>query len=265
MSTATAELRNGTQLRPLFVASLKMFYRSLDNVLGAAIVPLVFMAVLALVSNLDFGFAHRSGNIGFLTFTVIGFAAFLAAHFNQDGTVGAASGYRAQGVLKRIAVTPVPARTFIAAQVLVRLAAGFAETMLFLVIGIAIGASIRYSADLVWIVPLVTIAVLTGASFGFAIAGVAKNPEAANQLNLTLFAPVILLAGVQYPLQGLPGSLPHIAEYVIPFAAPVQAFREAVAGHLAGDFPRLLAISLGWLVLAALLAVRSYRLVDRDA
>lgn len=76
---------------------------------------------------------------------------------------------------------------------------------------------------------------------------------------------MILLAGVQYPLQGLPGVLPHLAEYVVPFAAPVQAFREAVAGKLADDFPRLLALSVGWLALALALAVRSYRLVERDA
>lgn len=73
---------------------------------------------------------------------------------------------------------------------------------------------------------------------------------------------MILLAGVQYPLQGLPGILPHLAEYLVPFAAPVQAFREAVAGHLAGDFPRLLVIALGWLMLASALALRGYRFTE---
>jgi ABC-type polysaccharide/polyol phosphate export permease len=105
----------------------------------------------------------------------------------------------------------------------------------------------------------------SNAAFGFAIAGAAGNPEAANQINITLFTPVFLLAGIQYPLQGLPGALPDIAPYAIPFAAPVEAFRQAVAGNLASDFPRLLLISLGWLALALVLAIRSYRLVERDA
>lgn len=253
------------QLRPLLTASAKMFYRSLDTLLFAAIIPFLFMAILALVGHLQFAFAHHTGSVSFLTFTAIGFSAFLAAHFNQDGIVGSASGYRVQGVLKRIAVTPISPLMFITAQVLIRVLAGVVETVLFLAAAVAFGAHINYTPDLVWILPVSVLAVLIGTSFGFTIAGVSKSPEAANQLNLALFAPVILLAGVQYPLQGLPGVLPHLAEYVVPFAAPVQAFREAVAGKLADDFPRLLALSVGWLALALALAVRSYRLVERDA
>jgi ABC-type polysaccharide/polyol phosphate export permease len=253
-----------SQLRPLLAASVKMFYRSLDNVWFAAVSPFVLLAVMVLAKRLHFAFVHGSGTVSFFTFTAIGWAAFFAAHINQDGTVGAASGYRAQGVLKRIAATPISAAVFILAQVLTRLAFALIETLVFLAAAVALGAHIHYTADLVWIVPVATIALLTGTGFGFAIAGFANNPEAANQLNIGLFTPVLLLAGVQYPLQGLPGVLPHLAEYVVPFAAPVQAFREAVAGHLAGDFPRLLAISIAWLAVAAVLAVRSYRLVERD-
>jgi ABC-2 type transport system permease protein len=257
--TATA------QLRPLLLASAKMFYRSLDTVWFAAISPFLLLAVFALVRHLDFGFAHQAGSIDFFTFTAIGWAAFMAAHVNQDGIVGTASGYRAQGALKRIAVTPISPAAFIAAQVLTRLAVALIQTVALLAGAVAVGASIDYTADLIWIVPIASLAVLTGTGFGFAIAGLAKNPEAANQLNITLFTPVILLAGVQYPLQGLPGILPHLAEYLVPFAAPVQAFREAAAGHLAGDFPRLILISLGWLAAALVLAVRGYRLGEQTA
>jgi ABC-2 type transport system permease protein len=254
-----------TQLRPLLIASAKMFYRSLDTVWFAAVSPFILLAILALVRHLDFGFAHSSGVIGFLTFTAIGYAAFLAAHFNQDGIVGTASGYRAEGVLKRIAATPISATAFIAAQVLTRLWVALIQTVAFLAVAVALGADVDYTADLIWIVPITALAVLTGTGFGFAIAGVAGNPEAANQLNITLFTPVFLLAGVQYPLQGLPGALPDIAPYAVPFAAPVEAFRQAVAGDLAGDFARLVLISLAWPAVALALAVRSYRLVERGA
>lgn len=254
-----------TQLRPLLIASAKMFYRSLDTVWFAGVSPFLLLAILALVKRLHFGLAHGTGRISFFTFTAIGFAAFIAAHFNQDGTVGTASGYRAQGVLKRIAATPMSGAAFILAQVLTRLAVALLQTIAFLAAAVALGANIHYTADLILVLPLAAIALLTGTGFGFAIAGAAKNPEAANQINITLFTPVFLLAGIQYPLKGLPGVLPHLAEYVVPFAAPVQAFREAVAGHLAGDFARLMLISLGWLAVALALAVRNYRLVESDA
>jgi ABC-2 type transport system permease protein len=254
-----------TQLRPLLIASAKMFYRSLDTVWFAAVSPFLLLAILALVKHLQFGLAQETGTIGFLTFTAIGYAAFLAAHFNQDGIVGTAAGYRAQGVLKRIAATPISGSTFILAQVLTRLGVALVQTLAFLAAVVAIGADIRYTPDLLWILPVAAIALLTGTGFGFAIAGFASTPETANQLNITLFTPVFLLAGVQYPLQGLPGVLPDIAPYVVPFAAPIEAFRQAVAGDLGGDFPRLILISLAWLALAIALAVRNYRLVEKGA
>jgi ABC-2 type transport system permease protein len=253
------------QLRPLLLASAKMFYRSIDTIWFAAVSPILIIAISALVKHLHFGFVHSGGTVSFFTFTAIGWAAFLAAHINQDGIVGTASGYRAQGALKRLAVTPISPRVFIAAQVLTRLAVGLAQTMLVLAIVIALGAKIAYTADLAWLLPLAATALLTGTAFGFAIAGAASNPEAANQLNITLSTPVLLLGGVLYPLQGLPGMLPHLAEYLVPFAAPVQAFREAIAGDLDGDFPRLILIALAWLAAALVLAVRSYQLGETSA
>lgn len=253
------------QLRPLFIASAKMFFRSLDSVWFAAVSPFLILAILTLVKHLGFAFANGAGTVDFFTFTALGYAAFIAAHFNQDGTVGAASGYRARGVLKRIAATPISALAFIVAQVLTRLLVGLAQTFIFLALAVALGASIHYTPDLLWIAPLAAIALLTGMGFGFAIAGFARTPETANQLNITVFTPVFLLAGVQYPLQGLPGALPDIAVYAVPFAAPVEAFRQAVAGDLGGDFARLVLISLGWLALTFGMAVRSYRLVEKGA
>lgn len=173
--------------------------------------------------------------------------------------MAAAAGYRAQGVLKRIAVTPISPATFIAAQVMARLVTAVAATVVILAIGDALGARIEYTANLLWIVPLATIAVLTGVSFAFAIAGVARTPEAANQLNLALFTPVFLLNGAQYPTDALLGVLSDVVDYVVPFAAVIETFHGVVAGAPITEFgPRLLA-ALGWLALAFFLATRSYR------
>jgi ABC-2 type transport system permease protein len=251
-------------LAPMFIAAAKMFYRSLDTIWFAVVSPFLLLGVYALVRHLRFGFTG-GGSVGFFTFIAVGSAAFIAAHFNQDGTVGGAAGYRAQGVLKRIAVTPISPTSFIAAHVLVRLLVGLAQTIAILAAAVALGAHIHYTLNLIWILPLAALALLIGVSFGFAIAGIAHTPEGANQLNIALFTPVLLLDGFMYPLQGMPTALAHIAEYAVPFTAQIQAFREAVAGHLAGDFAGLLVISVGWLALAAVLAVKSYRLVETRA
>ncbi|MGH3093034.1 MAG: ABC transporter permease [Gaiellaceae bacterium] len=250
-----------TALRPLLVASLKMFYRSRDTVLFWVISPLLLFAIYALVRQLDFGLPGGR-TIDFFSFVAIGNAAFIGAHFAQDGIVGAASGYRAAGVLKRIAVTPIRPHTFIAAQIIARLAVALAATLVMLGLAIALSAEVSYTASLAWTLPLAAIAVLTAVSLGFAIAGWAPTPEAANQLNIALFAPVFLLAGIMYPLAGLPDLVRDAVVYVIPFTAVVEAFRGAVDGHPITDYARQILIGFGWLALAFALASRAYRFTD---
>ena len=253
-----------TALPTLLRASLRMYARSLDTVLFGLLSPLLLLGIFALVQNLRYG-VEGGGSVDFFTFSAIGFAAFIAAHFNQDGVVGAAAGYRAQGVLKRLAVTPVPVAAFIAAQVLTRTMVGVAQTVGILAIAVALGAEIRYTANLLWVVPLAAIALLTGVAFAFALAGITRTPEGANQLNIALFTPVFLLAGVMYPLDALPGVLPTIAEYAVPFAAQIEAFRGAVDGQPVTDYARQVGIALGWLALAFVLATRTYRFGERES
>jgi ABC-2 type transport system permease protein len=250
-------------LRPLFVVSLKLFYRSRDTVLFWVVSPLMLFGIYALVQNLSFGLDNGASSVDFFSFVAIGNAAFIGAHFAQDGSVGAASGYRASGVLKRIAVTPISPAVFISAQILTRLVFALLATVVMLGLAEAFGADIAYTANLAWIVPLVAIAVLTGVSFGFAIAGAMPTPESANQLNIALFTPVFMLAGIMYPLDGLPDAVRDAAVYVIPFVAVVDAVRGMVGGLPITDFLPQAATALAWLGVAFRLAVRSYRFVER--
>ncbi len=253
------------ELRPLFVASLKMLYRSRDTVLFWVLSPLLLFVIYALVQELDFGLPAGEASIDFFSFVAIGNAAFVGAHFAQDGIVGAASGYRAGGVLKRIAVTPISPRAFIAAQILARLALALTATAVIFGLAIAFGAEIAYTANLAWTLPLVAIAVLIAVLLGFAIAGWMATPEAANQLNIAFGTLVFLLAGIMYPLAGLPEIVQDAVIYVVPFAAMVEAFRGVVDGQPIGDYVRQILISLGWLALAFGLAVRGYPLVERGS
>src|SRR3990170_1390824 len=131
---------------------MKMLYRSRDTVLFWVLSPLLLFVIYALVQELYFGLPAGEASIDFFSFVAIGNAAF----------VGAASGYRAGGVLKRIAVTPISPRTFIAAQILARLALALTATVVMFGLAIAFGAEVAYTANLAWTLPLVAITVLTG-------------------------------------------------------------------------------------------------------
>jgi hypothetical protein len=157
-------------LWPLFGASLKMFYRSVDTVLFSVVSPLLLLAGFG--SRTGLRLRGRLGQDRLLQLLGDRLCRIHRRPLRPGRVVGAAAGYRASGVLKRIAVTPIPPSTFIAAQVL----AGVLATLGIL----ALGARIEYTANLIWVVPLAAIAVLTGVGFAFAIAGAMRTPAGAN-------------------------------------------------------------------------------------
>jgi hypothetical protein len=105
--------------------------------------PLLLLGIYALVRQLDFGLPGGQ-TIDFFSFVAIGNAAFIGAHFAQDGIVGAASGYRASGRAAADRRQPIAPCTFIAAQILARLVA----TLAMLGLAIALGAELSYTASL---------------------------------------------------------------------------------------------------------------------
>jgi hypothetical protein len=161
-------------LWPLFGASLKMFYRSVDTVLFSVVSPLLLLAGFG--SRTGLRLRGRLGQDRLLQLLGDRLCRIHRRPLRPGRVVGAAAGYRASGVLKRIAVTPIPPSTFIAAQVLARVLAGVLATLGIL----ALGARIEYTANLIWVVPLAAIAVLTGVGFAFAIAGAMRTPAGAN-------------------------------------------------------------------------------------
>src|ERR671931_839199 len=95
-----------------------MIYRSPASLRVAFLTPLMFAALIALYHELRFETGSRS--IDFFSYIAVGVAFWYVTYAAEHGMTGAAAGYRAQGVLKRIAATPISAGAFIAAQVLAR-------------------------------------------------------------------------------------------------------------------------------------------------
>jgi ABC-2 type transport system permease protein len=93
-----------SQALPLFRASGKMMLRSRGVIFAVAAASLQ-IAVFGLMGDLGFGFGSRS--IGFFDFVLPGIAVFLVVYQLQDITVAVAANYKARGILKRLAVTPV--------------------------------------------------------------------------------------------------------------------------------------------------------------
>src|SRR5215218_10411440 len=189
-------------LGQLTLASARMVYRSPESLRLAFLTPLAFAAVVALYTKLRF--ETGTGSIDFFDYIAVGVAFWYVTYLAEHGMTGAAAGYRAQGVLKRLAVTPVSARAFVSAQVLARV--GLAIIQAFAVLGAAavLGASIELGWNLLWELVPVTLLALAGLSLGFIWAGITRTPEGANTLDVMAAIPLLFLAGAMWPRSAYP-------------------------------------------------------------
>ena len=245
----------------LTLASTRMLFRAPATLRVAFITPVVFALVIALYDRLQFETGATS--IDFFDYITVGVAAWYITYAAQHGMTGAAAGYRAQGVLKRIAVTPISSFAFISAQVLARVALAVSQVVAVLGAGVLLGASIELGANLAWALLPVTMVVLMGLSIGFIWAGITRTPEGANTLDVMAAIPILFLAGAMWPREAYPAAVEHITDYAIPFVGPFDTLRGIAldGASITSHGPELL-LGTAWILGLAALATRLYRLEE---
>jgi ABC-2 type transport system permease protein len=242
----------------LTAASTRMLLRSRDAVVMAMLLPVAYVGLIQLLRGLNF--VVGPATIGLVGFVAVGVAAGMVPFTNQHTTVAAAATYKAGGMLRRIAVTPLRPAVFIAAHAIPRALITVAETTVVLALARALGTPVRLGTELLRALPVVLVMALTALALGFAIAGYARTAQGANQLDTFVGAPLILISGVLYPITAFPLWLQRVAEYASPYAAPLVALRGILTdGQPLSAFPRQLAITAGWLAVAVWAASRTYR------
>lgn len=248
------------QIVPLFRASGKMMLRSRGVTFAVAAASLQ-ITVFGLMRDLDFGI--RGQSIGFFDFALPGMAVFLVIYQLQDITVAVASGYRARGILTRLAVTPVSPALVITVQILTYVALGVVAAALVLAVGKAIGGNLVLTANLLWLAPLIAMAVLTSLAIAFAIAGLTPDPQTASNVGQTVTFLLFALTGAILPVDALPGPLPDIVPYAVPHTSVIEAIRGiALAGTDIGRYGSQVLVGAGWLVGTLTLAALTYRFTD---
>ncbi|MGH2989988.1 MAG: ABC transporter permease [Solirubrobacterales bacterium] len=247
--------------RQLALASTRMLFRSPSTLRVAFVTPVVFAALIALYERLSF--ETESASVDFFDYIAVGMAAWYITYTAQHGMTGAAAGYRAEGVLKRLAVTPISSLGFISAQVLARIALAIAQVIAVLGAARLLGASIQLGANLAWVLVPVTMVVLMGLSIGFIWAGVTRTPEGANTLDVIMAIPLLFLAGALWPRAAYPDAVESVVEYAIPFVAPFDMLRGiALDGASIAGYGSELVVGAAWLVGLVTLATRTYRLME---
>jgi ABC-2 type transport system permease protein len=163
--------------------------------------------------------------------------------------------YREQGILRRLATTPVRPAALLGAQ----LAAALATAIVSATVVIAVGR-IAYDVPLPAHPAAFLLSYLLAAvgvfAIGLFIAAVAPTGKAANAIGTFLFFPLMFFAGLWTPREVFPGWLQRIGDFT-PLGAGERALHEAMTG----DWPNLLSatVLVGYLVVFGVAAARLFR------
>ncbi|MEX2459001.1 MAG: ABC transporter permease [Actinomycetota bacterium] len=197
-------------------------------------------------------------SIEYYDFLLPGLVAMGVMNFAITGMAISISRYREQRILKRILATPLRPSKFLVSQVLARLVLSVFQAGLILAVGVfAFGANVY--GNVLWIFVLATVANLVFLNIGFAVAGRASNPDAAQGIAQAVALPMMFLSGVFFPTEDLPEVVQAVVRW-LPLTPLLEALRTVSVDGLSitQTGPQLLMLA-GWVVVSFVLANRMFR------
>ena len=163
--------------------------------------------------------------------------------------------YREKGILRRLAVTPMPPARLLLAQLLTNLLMAIVSVALLLVV-----ARIIFDVALPRQIIGYTVAFLLAAAALFAmglfVAAIAPSGRSAPSIGMLLYFPIMFFAGLYVPRAAMPPSLQRIGDYT-PLGAGVQALQDAMIGLW--PQPLHLAVMAAYVIVFGVAAARLFR------
>ncbi|HEX6540515.1 MAG TPA: ABC transporter permease [Ktedonobacterales bacterium] len=166
--------------------------------------------------------------------------------------------WRQQGVLRRLAVTPLQSGVLISTQMLARLVLSLLQGAALIAVAMLVfGVQVTGS----WLALGVTVALgaLALQGVGFVVGSFARTPEIANAAFFLISFPMMFLSGSYFPTDSAPGFLSPVIK-AMPLTYLNDALRQIINnGAALGAIPLDLLIIAAWLVVAVVLSARAFR------
>ena len=216
------------------------------------VIPLLLLVAFSLEPLIDFGGGYT--RINFLTPGVIALAVMSTAFTSQAIATGFERRY---GVLKRLGASPLSRQGLIGAKTLTVVGVELLQTVIILLVALALGWSPNASPAAVVVVPLLVL-LGTAAFSGFALllAGTLRAEATLAGANL-IYVVLLGIGGVVFPLTKFPHAARPLLE-LLPTGALAPGLRSALAN--ASAFPGRDVLTLAvWAVLGIALAARFFR------
>jgi ABC-2 type transport system permease protein len=165
------------------------------------------------------------------------------------------TGYREQGILRRMSTTPARPAALLSAQLVVYAAAALASALTALLVG-RLAFDVRLPEQPFGYVLALVLAVLAVLALGAVICALSRTTKIAAAIGSAVFFPAMFCTGVWLPVQAMPDMLARIVGYT-PVGAAAQALDRAAAGGWPGWTH--LGVLVAWTVLLTAAASRWFR------
>lgn len=229
-------------LTRLTITELTLLRRDLGTAVAVVAIPLFVL--------LSFGLTYEVRDTA-LPAVAVAISLALNALYSVPSALGSA---REQGILRRLATTPVHPATLLAAQLLVHVL--LTAFTLVLLVGAALLLGITLPRHIPGALIALTLGVAALFALGVLIAAVAPSSRAASGIGVLLYFPMAFLGGITVPHDQLPSLIARIGD-----VTPLGAFRQAVQDSWLGAPPQVihLAILAGYALILGGIAVALFR------
>ena len=170
-----------------------------DRIFGSGLVT-----VLPVPARIEVVSAPRFGYVHYLFPGILAFSVLTAGLFGMGYPMAV---FRQSLFLKKLATTPLPKHTFIAANVATRSILVLVQVVLLLLIAHFAFAMPLTLVSFFWMLVISLLGVFVFLGAGFAIATKIKNPELLVDIISAINFPLVFFSEIFFPLDGLPKPL----------------------------------------------------------
>jgi ABC-2 type transport system permease protein len=246
--------RPHSAFRKLMESETRVAWRvPIGLILGVA-VPVLLILIFGNVPGMN----HPVKRLGGLSYFNVYFPvliAFSVAVLSLISLPTHLASYREQGILRRMATTPVPPTWMLAAQVIINLALAVVALGILVAAGTAaFGLGAPKQAGGFALAVVLTIASMF--SIGLWVSAIARTAAGAGGIGQLILFPSLFLAGLWVPRQVMAPILRDIGN-----ATPLGAAVQALQSSMQGTFPSAesILVMLGFTIVFGFLAVHFFR------
>ncbi|NKB34814.1 MAG: ABC transporter permease [Pseudomonadales bacterium] len=193
----------------------------------------------------------------YLDFLLPGLMAFTLMQLSIAGSGFNIVEFRRKGILKRLFVTPIQPKDFIASIVLARMSIVLIQLSVLMAFAVFV-LDVNIIGNIASFYLVVILGTFIFLNLGFCLGSIAKTQQAVMAVGNIVIFPQIFLSGVFYPIESMPALIQPIA-YVLPLSFVSTGMRDIAneGASLLAIVPSLIGITV-WLVIGFVLATRLF-------